>query len=96
MMIILPSTSCTSLWLCAPAKVWKDALQRPVERSQTLTTPAESSEIAMVVPVCNLIDMIEAEESDTSSESEAPICQNLIDLSDDDEIREEENTREVM
>jgi hypothetical protein len=87
--------------LCAG--VWKDALQRPVEMSQTLTTPSESLEITIPSFGCRLMDLIGAEADGMDSESvptgpvdKVPICQNLIDRSLDNEIREEENAREEM
>ena len=43
----LPSINRASLQLRGPAEVWIDALQRPVEISYVLTTPASSLEIAM-------------------------------------------------
>ena len=55
--------------------------------------------------VCRVIDLIGAEARDmdcgsviAGSANEVPICQNLIDLSKDDEIREEweKNVREPM
>ena len=70
---------------------------------QIFTIPAESLEIAIPSVACRLTDTIEAEASGvgsgsaaTGSVGEAPVCQNLIELSQDEEIREEENTREVM
>ena len=46
---------------------------------------------------CRLTNRISAEAGGVEFESvEVPICQNLIDLSWDDEMREEENTREVI
>ena len=78
-------------------------MQRPVRISQVFTTPAESLEIAIPSVACRLTDLIETEASSEDSESgatgsadEVSICQNLIDLSSDDDIREEENVREVM
>ena len=95
--------SARSLQLEPLAGVWKDSLQRPVEMSQIFTTPSESLEMAIPSVDCRLTDLIEAEASGVDSESaatgsvgKAPVCQNLIDLSWDEEIREEENTREVM
>ena len=78
-------------------------MQRPVRISQVFTTPAESLEIAIPSVACRLTDSIETEANSEDSEpgatgsaDEVPICQNLIELSSDDEIREEENVREVM
>ena len=88
--ITLPPISCIFLLLLDVARVEKDALQRPVERPQVLTTPASSTEIAILSFVCKLIVMDGGEVddgsflSDTSSPvGEAPICQNLIDSSDE-------------
>ena len=85
------------------AGVWKEALQRPVKMSQVFTTPAESLEIAILLVACRLTDSILAEASGMDSESvatkstgEALICQNFTDPSKDDEMREEENTREEI
>ena len=86
------------------AGVWKDALQWPVERSQVLTTPSESLEIAMPSLACRVMDFIGAEVGGvdlgllaTRFVDGAPICQNLIDWSSDAEMREEEeNVREMM
>ena len=73
--------------------------------SQVLTTPSPSHEIAMPSFVCRVMDLIGAKTRDVDwrsviagSDDEVPICQNLIELSSDDEIREEweENAREVM
>ena len=73
--------------------------------SQVLTTPSPSHEITMPSFVCRVMDLIGAEARGVDcgsviagSDDEVPICQNLIDLSKDDEIREEgeENIREVM
>ena len=71
--------------------------------SQVFTTPASSLEIAIPLVTCRLIDMILAEASGMDSESvvtgstgKGPICQNLTDLSMDDEMREEENIREEI
>ena len=73
--------------------------------SQVLTTPSTSHEIAIPSFVCRVMDLIGAEVRDVDwgsviagSDGEVPICQNLIELSQDDEIREEgeENTREVI
>ena len=67
------------------AGVWKDALQRPVEMSQVLTTLSESLEIAMPSCACRVMDIIGAEARDVDfglatmgSVGEALICQNLI------------------
>ena len=85
------------------AGVWKDALQWPVERSQVLTTPSESLEIAMPSFACRVMDLIgdkvggvDSGSLATGSVDKAPICQNLTDLSPDAEMREEEeeNVRE--
>lgn len=85
------------------AEVWKDSLQQPVMMSQVLITPAESLETTMPSFVCRLTDKIRSEVSCVDSESvatgfvdEALICQNLIAISLDDEIRKEENVREVI
>ena len=87
------------------AEVWKDAVQRPVEISQTFTMPPESLVIAIPYFACRVMDVIANEVVDvdfglvaTRSVDRAPICQNLTDLSIDAEIRidGEENTREVM
>ena len=73
--------------------------------SQVLTTPSPSHEIAMPSFVCRAMDLIGAKTRDVDWRSviagcddEVPICQNLIELSSDDEMREEgeENAREVM
>ena len=73
--------------------------------SQVLTTPYPSHEIAMPSLVCRAIDLIGAKTRDVDwrsviagSDDEVPICQNLIELSKDDEMREEgeENVREVI
>ena len=84
------------------AGVWKEVLQWPVKISQIFTTPAESLEIAIPSATCRLIDKIETGASGVDSESgvagsadEEPVCQNLTELSQDDEIREEENVREM-
>ena len=78
-------------------------MQRPVRISQVFTTPAESLEIAIPLVTCRLTDLIGAGVSSVDFELDAAgstdkvlVCQNLIDLSPDDEIREEENMREVM
>ena len=70
--------------------------------SQIFTTPSQSLEMAIPSVACRLIDLILAEGSDvdsgpvvTRSVDKAPACQNLIEQSPDDEIREEENVREV-
>ena len=70
--------------------------------SQLLTTPAESYERAMPSFVCSLTDLIGPEVSDAGSEPVAaesidkePNCQSLIDPSQDDEIREEENVMDL-
>ena len=67
------------------AGVWKDALQRPVEISQVLTTPFESLEIARPSFACRVTDIIGAEARDVDFElvttglvGKALICQNLI------------------
>ena len=85
------------------AGVWKEVLHWPVKISQIFTTPASSLEIATPSSTCRLTDLIETGASDVDSESgiagsadEEPIFQNLTDLSSDDEIREEENVREVI
>ena len=85
------------------AGVWKEVLQWPVKISQVLTTPALSLEVAIPSATCRLTDLIETGASSVDSESgvagsadEEPVCQNLTDLSKDDEIREEENVREVI
>ena len=71
--------------------------------SQVFTTPALSLEIAIPLVACRLTDLIAAEASGVDSESVATrsigkvlVCKNLTDLSQDDEMREEENTREVI
>jgi len=71
--------------------------------SQVFTTPAESLEIAIPLFTCRPTDLIEAKTGGvgtksvvTGSADEVLICQNLIDPSQDDEIREEKNIREVM
>ena len=71
--------------------------------SQVLTTPAESLKIAMPSFTCRPTDWIEARASDTGTGTivtrpidEVTNCQNLINPSQDDEIREEKNAREVM
>lgn len=71
--------------------------------SQTLTTPVESLEIAIPSFVYNLMDLtaigwskVDSGSGITGSVDETSICQNLIDWSKDDEMREEENIREVM
>ena len=77
--------------------VEKDVLQRPVEISQTVTIPLEVLERAIPSSTCRLTDTSEARAGSVDSESvEAPICQNLIDLSLDNEMREDENAREVI
>ena len=102
-MINLPSTSRTSL---PPlTAVWKDAVQRPVERSHVRTTPAASLEIAISSLVCRLMDVIGIWGSGVEFGSEGigagsgsttavsidkvPICQNLTVLSIDAEMRDE-------
>ena len=79
-------TSRISPKLRSVAGVWKDVLQRPVEISQLLTTPAESHERAIPSFVCSLTDVIGAEASNVGSEpvaagsiSEVPNCQSLTD-----------------
>ena len=73
--------------------------------SQVLTTPSESSEKARLSFACRLTDLIGARVRGVGSElgtigsaGEVPICQNLIDLSLDAEMREREEgkIREVM
>ena len=71
--------------------------------SQVFTTPASSLEIAIPLVACRLTDLIAAEASGVDSESVAtrstgkvPVCQNLTDPSSDVEMRDEENTREVI
>ena len=73
--------------------------------SQVLTTPSPSHEIAMPSFVCRAMDLIGAKTRDVDwrsviagSDDEVPICQNLIELSPDDEMREEweGNAREEM
>ena len=77
--------------------VEKDVLQRPVEISQTVTIPLEVLERAIPSFACRLTDTSEARVGSVDSKSvEAPICQNLIDLSLDNEMREDENVREVI
>jgi len=77
--------------------VWNDILQRPVEISQAVTIPSLSPERAMPSSAYILTNQIGAGVGATDSETaEASICQKLIDLSLDDDMREEENTREVM
>ena len=78
-------------------------MQRPVRISQVFTTLAESLEMAIPSVACRLTDLIGTGVSGVDSGSgtvrsadKALVCQNLIDLSEDDEIREEENVREVM
>ena len=86
------------------AGVWNNALQRPVERSQILTTPSESVEMAIPSLAWRVMDLIGEVEgiefgSATSGDvDEVPICQNFTDLSWPAEIREvgEENVREVI
>ena len=91
-----------SLLLLEIAGVEKDALQRPVERSQVLTTPASSTKIATLSFACKLMVMGGDEVFDgfllvaTGSVGMGPICQNLIDLSMDDEMREDENDTQVI
>ena len=70
--------------------------------SQLLTTPAESYERAMPSFVCSLTCSIGAEVSDAGSEpvaaesiDEESNCQSLTDLSQDNEIREEENVMDL-
>ena len=71
--------------------------------SQVFTTPASSLEIAIPLFACKLTDLILAEASGvdsklvaTKSTDEVPVCQNFTDPSKDDEMREEENTREEI
>ena len=98
--INLSPINCTSLAATPLTGVWKDALQRSVKISQVLTTPAESLEIAIPSFACRVTDMTGAEVSggDSKSFTAGPvseaICQNLIHSSLDDEIRDEENTRD--
>jgi len=79
------------------AGVWNDVLQEPVERSQVFTTPSESLEMADPSFARSEMDLIGAGTSSVGSESAATgfvkalICQNLIELSLDAEIMEEEN-----
>ena len=100
--INLPLINHVALGLESLAGVRKDALQRPVAISQDLTSPAESLDTA-IPPPSRLTDMIEAEVGGvdsrlavTGSVGMGPISQNLINPSSDDEMREEENVREVM
>ena len=104
-MINLPLVSRTSLQLEPLAGVWEDVLQRPVEISQVFTIPSESLVIVIPSSACRVMDLIGAEVDGSGSGlitagsiSGAPICQNLIDLSLDAEMRVvgEENAREVM
>ena len=69
--------------------------------SQVFTTPAESLEITIPSVACRLTDLIGTGVGGVGSKSviaksadKALVCQNLTDLSWDDEIREEENVRE--
>ena len=78
-------------------------MQRPVGISQIFTSPAESLEVAVPSVACRLTDQIgtgvsgvDSESGTARSDDKVLVCQNLIDLSPDDEIREEENMREVM
>ena len=71
--------------------------------SQVLTTPAESLEIAIPSFTCRLTDRIEVDADGvgiglavTGPIGEVSTCQNLTDPSQDEEIREEENEREVI
>ena len=70
------------------AGVLNDTLHRPVEMSHILTTPPESLVIAILLSACRLTDSAEAEPGGvefgslaTGPIDEAPICQNLTDLS---------------
>ena len=85
--ISLPSIDHVSLKLLGPALVWNIDLQRPVERSQVLTVPAESVKVATLSFACTVMDMIDAEVDSVDSESvvtefigEVQTGQNLIDL----------------
>jgi hypothetical protein len=105
MKINLPSIIWASLWLklVSGTGTWKVALQRPVEISQVFTAPFASLEIAIPALACRLTERIEGNVGEVGTGSVAagsvdkvPICQNLIELSMDAEMREEgeENTRE--
>ena len=84
------------------AGVWKDALERPVERPHVLTTPSELIGIAIPSLAYRPMDKIGAEMREVGSglvatwpSNEALICQNLTDLSKDTEMREEEENAEA-
>ena len=83
------------------AGVWKDVLHRPVEISQVFTTPSMSLDMETPPSACRLADQIEGGVlglAMTEPVDGVPICQNLTDLSNDTEMREEgeENVREVI
>ena len=80
-------------------------MQHPVEISQVLTTPSPSHEKAIPSFVCRVTHFIGAKvrvvdfgSVTAGFTSEVLICQNLADLSSNDEMREEgeENARLVI
>ena len=96
--ISLLSIDHVSLKLSGPALVWNDNLQRPVERSQALTIPAESVKIVIPSFACKVTDMGKAELCCVDSESviilfakKVLIGQNLIDPSEHEKRWEEES-----
>ena len=78
-------------------------MQKPVKRCQSPTTPSKLIVMTVCSSACRMMDVIPVEASAvdlvfiaTWLGEEPPTCQNLIDLSLDAEIREEENVREEV